>query len=181
MDRFIDALKISIPGCPSVLLKNETLRAAIRFCEETWIWQSGEDVSVGIGETNISPSIPSNSRLIGAKVLRDTVNVYRYSRSADVLTLDDSPSQETTFSVTAYLAPTRTATSLPNFLYLDWFEAIEAGAQVGVLMIPGKPWSNPSTAAVKRVTYLHHMGEAKIKSKKKNDQTELVVTRRPFV
>lgn len=182
MDRFVDKLLPYLPGCPMAVIKAEVLMTAIRFCFDTWVWDQVEENTVAADSSDIVFSLPDNSRIIGM-LIKDQFgrNVIDYTRIAETTTLDSPVTKDTTFETSIFLTPTHTAPSLPDFLYYDWFDAIESGTKVTLYMMPDKPWANPGMSQVEQTRYLNRMGEARLDVRKKNDQTPIRVTMRPFV
>jgi len=181
MDRFIDNVMPQVKGCPQALIKVELLRAAIQFCKDSWIWQQDEEKEVLEDGDTITITLETGSEIAGMQILLDGVEFIEYTRADNVVTLDDAVTSDTTFNVTSMLRPTRAATSLPDLLYNEWFEAIESKAKAELMLMPGKPWSDSQLAGINQKKYLHELGEAKIKARKVNDQTDLRVFMRPFI
>jgi hypothetical protein len=181
MDRFIDYVMPEVPGCPQPLIKQELLRVAISFCTDSWIWQLDEEHEVLDGNSTITLTIASGQAVTGCQLSIDGSGFNEYTRSAETVTLDDARTADTTFDTTVFLKPTRAATALPDILYNDWFEAIEAGAISNLMLMPKKKWFNSRGALLQKKIYLHGLGEAKIKARKTNSQTRLTVHQRIFV
>jgi len=181
MDRFTDLLLPYLPGCPTAIIKTEVLQSAIRFCEDTWIWQQDAEKTIAGGEDEISFTLPVGSKMIGVQILINGSIVNSYTKGESKVTLDDAVASSKTFQTTVYLAPTRAASDLPDLLYDTWFEAVAAGAKVPLMMMPGHPWHNQRGAMVEQTKYLHEMGRARQQARKTNDQTELSVLPRPFI
>ncbi len=181
MDRFIDYVMPQVPGCPQPLIKQELLRVAIAFCTDSWIWQLDEEHEVLDGNSTITLSVTSGAAATGCQISIDGSGFNKYTRSGATVTLDDAVTVDTTFDTTVFLKPTRAATSLPDILYNDWFDAIESGAKAALMMMPGKKWTLPEISMVNQSKYLHGLGEAKIKARRTNSQTRLLVNQRTFV
>ncbi len=181
MDRFINFVLPHAPECPRTLIKIELLRAGIAFCKDSWIWQVDAEKEVLTGNDSITLSTETGSEVTGCQLSIDGVGKNEYTRDGVTVTLDDAVTTDTTFNTTSFLKPTRAASALPGILYNDWFEAIEAGAKANLMIMPGKPWSNPQLALVNRKIYLHGLGQAKIIAKKTNSQTRLMIKQRAFV
>ncbi|HEX9972299.1 MAG TPA: hypothetical protein VGD14_09530 [bacterium] len=181
MDRFINSILPQVPGCPKPLVKNEVLRAAINFCQDSLIWQQDEDKIVDVGGSTITLAVTSGAACTGVQISLDENEIHTYKRSGLTVTLDDAVTESTTYQVTTFVKPSRSATSLPTFLYDDWFEAIESKTKAELMMMPGKEWANPALAGVNQTKYLHELGNAKSKALMVNDQTDLRVIQRSFV
>lgn len=181
MERFADLISPYLTNCPAVLIKAEVLKAAIKFCGDTWIWQQDAVKTVAAGEADISFTIPTDARMIGAQLSQDGYGINTYTKGVDKITLNDAVSQSTTFQTTVFLGPTRTASNLPDILFDTWYEAIESGTKATLMLMPDKDWTDPRTARAEQAKYLHQMGEAKREARKTNDQTELRIAPREFI
>jgi len=181
MERFTNFILPYVPGCPTPLIEAEVLRTAIQFCKDSWIWQLDEEHTVLDGNSSITLSVTSGAATTGCQISIDGTGFNEYTRSGAAVTLDDARTADTDFDTTVFLKPAMDATSLPDFLYNDWHEAITAGAKATLMLMPGKPWSNAKMGAIYNRTYLHELGKAKIQARKTNDQTRLMVKQRTFV
>ena len=181
MDRFIDYVMPSVPGCPQPLIKQELLRVAIQFCQSSWIWQLDEEHEVLEDGDTITLSVTSGAAVTGCQISIDGSGFNEYTREGVTITLDDARTADTTFDTTVFWKPPRNATSLPDLLYNDWFEGVEAGAKANLMLMPGKKWSDAKMGLVNRKIYLHNLNLAKMKARKTNDQTRLKVYQRSFV
>lgn len=76
--------------------------------------------------------------------------------------------------------PARDATSLPDLLYDDWFEGVESLAKSNLMLMPGKDWYQPQLAKINYGKYLEDVGNAKIKARKVNDQSSLMIQQRSW-
>jgi hypothetical protein len=182
MDRFKNALAPYLPGCPAPLIKQEVLDTAIRFCRKTYVWKTVEDYTAEDGDTEIllfAP--PTGAEVITISVEINSHAVSNYTYTDDTVLFDDPLSDGDTASITMYLCPARSATSLPDILYNAHFEAIRAGAMVTLMLMPEKPWSNPALAAAHQQTYLHESGQASINARKRNIQQSQSIQMRPWV
>lgn len=181
MDRFVTPIWPYLHDCPKAIIKAEVLKAAIQFCLETWIWQQDAEKEVLADADEITFTIPDDSTITGAQLSIDGKAFNEYTRSGTTITLDDAVTTDTTFQTTVFLVPTRNADALPDLLYDTWFVGIEALAKAQLKAMPNKPWSDPNGLGLEYRTYAHEMGEARIKARKTNDQTDLKVYSREFV
>lgn len=181
MDRFLNDILPQVPGCPGALVKNEVRRSAIEFCDDSWIWQDRSEYTVPADHDEITLAIPAGSAIAGVQMAVDKAGFNEYTRSGTTITLDHAGTDSTVFKVTVFLKPARDADSLPDFLYEDWFEAIESRAKYELMNMPGKKWFSPNLAVINQRKYLKHLGQAKIQARKTNDQTRLMVKQRFFV
>lgn len=180
MNRFVNHIMPQVPECPQALIKAEVLRAGIRFCKDSWIWQQDEEKTVTAGNDEITFSIPTGSALAGVQLSIDGYAVNAYTRSGLTVTLDDAVGSDTTYQTTCFLKPARDATALPNILYDDWFEGVESLAKSNLMMMPDKKWYQPQLAKINYSKYLQDLGDAKIQARKVNDQSNLMIQQRSW-
>ena len=181
MDRFTNHIMPQVPGCPKSVIKAEVLRAGIEFCTNSFIWQIDEEHEVLDGASTITLSVTSGASVTACQLSIDKQAFNEYTRSDETVTLDDARTSDVTFQTTAFLKPTRAATDLPDILYNDWSEAIESKAKAELMLMPGRKWTNPQIAMINQGKYRHGLGEAKIKARKTNNQSQLMVRQRSFV
>lgn len=65
----------------------------------------------------------------------------------DHITLAAVPDQNAILTLQVSLKPKREATGIPDVVFQTYLEEIAAGAKARLMIIPGKPWSNPQTSA----------------------------------
>lgn len=73
------------------------------------------------------------------------------------------PSENLTFAVRIAVAPTATATEVPDELVARWYDAIVSGALKELLMHPGQQYTNVNMAAVHAARYQAQVVQARIK------------------
>lgn len=182
MERFVDRLSPYLPGCPEAVIKAEVLKTAISFCRKTWIWRESSEKTISAGEADILFTPPDGSRIVGMKLIDDLGRDYtEYTWEESTATLEDAVAVDTTIDTTIYLVPTHTTASLPDLLYDDWSEAIEAGTKRTLFMMTNMSWYSPKMVSVEQAQYLHQEGEAKRRVRMKNDQTHIRISMRPFI
>lgn len=181
MDRFSAHIRPYVPGCSDPWITRAVLDSAIRFCTASRIWQQKTTHTVLVGEDTISLTLPAESALEDVKVSESWRGRADYTLSGTTITFDDVFSTQTDITVTSFLKPSRDAVDLPDILHNDWFEGVFAGAIADLMLMSGKPWSNPAMASVNQTRYLYSVGQAALKSRTQNSQAGLVVKPRRFV
>lgn len=182
MDRFVNAIRAHLPDCPSVLIKQHVLRSAIKFCTETWIWRVDETISALEGATTMTITVADGAAITGIPKMEVNEKLYEeYTISGATVTFDDALAADTDFDVTSALKPTMAATSLPDILYNDWFDGVEAGAIHTLCMLPDKPWTNLKLSQKARADFYGQAVEAKRKAGLKNDTAARRIIVRPWI
>jgi hypothetical protein len=62
------------------------------------------------------------------------------------------------------LKPTRTSTSIEDFIFEDYAETVYAGARFRLLVVPAKPYTNPELALAFQNQYIGGMNQARQRS-----------------
>lgn len=99
-----------------------------------------------------------------------------------VLTLRETPTQSITggIIVWAALKPIPTTTTVPDFIYDDWYEAILNGAMAFLLRMPNKSWTSIEGAEYYSGMYRASLGDAKAKKVTGKARVSLRVQSSPF-
>jgi len=181
MDRFLASIRPYVPGCSDPWIERAVLTTAIRFCVRSRIWQQETEHSLAAEDQAITLTVPTGSFVVAVKVSNALRCIVSYTLAGAVITFDDAVSSATDITVVAFLRPARAAEALPDILYDDWFEGVEAGAKAELMMMPGKPWTNMDMAGLNQRQYHHEAGEANIVANKKNSQDVLMVRPRRFI
>lgn len=169
-----------VAGCPDVAARAEILRTMIRFCEETRVWKAimpGMDVEAGVAEyavpcpTDAALALVEQVWVDGVEIPPATVDAVAagyenwiteegtplcYVQLApDVLTLVPKPTVDAVESlvIRGCFKPSRSAATVPDFLFERYAETIGFGAAANLLNTPGRPWFDPKSAAACMVRY----------------------------
>jgi hypothetical protein len=189
------------PGIPKIAARQEVLRAAIRFCNETRVWRAVMPAVTIVGGTaSYAIPVPTGGQVVtieSAKFNGDRIDpvsldaleagypdwqtetsaeVQRYVQlDPDNLILHPVPLSSLTggLVITASFKPTRTATTLPDLLFNEYADAIAAGALGLILAAQGKPWSNPQLAGYYSNQFGMAIGSASIQAAKSFTRTPL--------
>lgn len=198
-----------LSGCPAALARSALLRAAIQFCEDSQGYIATLDPMALVGGTHTyeveTPS--SQSRLLiikeisfgATEVLPKTMGQLAgvmpnwrtatgnapvfYSRpSSTEIRLHPAPNSDATgdVQIRAAFAPIRTADYLDDDLVNLSFEAIGAGAKWILMLMPGKPWSNPQLAEYYHSQFLAEIDKARIDAEHDFTQGSIYVQPRSF-
>ena len=181
MDRFLASIRPYVPGCSDPWIERAVLTSATRFCVRSRIWQQETEYSLAAGDQTITLTLPEDSAVVAVKVSNAFRPVVNYTLAGAIIAFNDALRGATDITVVTFLRPDREATGLPDILYDDWFEGIEAGAKAELMMMPGKPWTNMDMAGLNQRQYHHEAGEANIVANKKNSQDVLMVRPRRFI
>lgn len=180
MERFVNDILAECPGCPTIIIKRKVLQAAIRFCEKSWAWREKISVDVNKGDS-IVPITLFNDATIAGIVYVTAGGDYPFTRELDLITFDEPASEKFTLDLTLAIKPTRDVAVLEDIFVDDWYDGIEVGAKAALMVMPGKPWYNPSLSSFYITAAREYITEARIKANKKNDITSLRVVPRRFV
>lgn len=160
-----------VPGCPVLVFEHEIRRAAQVFLRASRAWTVNETprpVGAGQAEVSIAPSDPGQELVrleaawYDARPLRIiTSDQLDADRSQDWISHTGAPSdvlQEIPGAVRLYpvpieaatvglrvrlsVAPSDTATGLPDDIAARFREEMTAGALARLMLQPGKPWTN---------------------------------------
>lgn len=158
---------------PHPITEIALLRTAIEYCSKTRCWANTQTMSVASGNANVTlvPFDDANiSDIINIyytdssgvvypdpinKIQADYLNneysnkvVSGYYRSEpNTIVLAPIPIEDIVLSVDLVLIPLRTALTLPEFLYNEHWDAIEAGAKYRLCGQLNRPWGDPNTAS----------------------------------
>jgi len=181
LSSFLPFVLPEVPGCPGPLAEQRVLTACIEFCERTQYWRYESDpmpMEAGIDEYEVD--IPSGSQLVsiidpikfnGAKIYGTTKELLDKNESDDwqdnqgdtpfayynksLGVFRPVPYPETTISdaikLDLALKPLPDATTVEDFLFTEFFQAIADGALAKLFALPGKAWGDPTMSA-------HHAG-----------------------
>jgi hypothetical protein len=166
----LDEVMPAVPGVPQLLAVNAVRNSAIKFCRRSTIWRYWPDPQTIIAGVNFYDfDTPSDTEV--AEVMLLKVDGTHIDPSSE----DDLPDdwntktgppdkfmqQDTTgvyltpvpdgkiangLTMSVALAPKRSSSSLPDWIWSRYFEAIAAGAKADLMAIPEKPWTNPNAS-----------------------------------
>jgi hypothetical protein len=173
LDAFHPDVAAHLAGCPDPVMDRAILNAAIEFCQRSLAWNETQDAETitladlpyqvggapagGVVCEVVSVSVDGNAvdqknaRTLDARgdwrsetgvsegyvmVAADTIDLWRRPAAADTVSM----------IVTAAYMPTRSASSLPDFLYTQHAESIAAGALARLFILPGQPWTDAGLA-----------------------------------
>ncbi|MET3134957.1 hypothetical protein AAKU55_005260 [Oxalobacteraceae bacterium GrIS 1.11] len=175
IDIFIPHILPSVLACPDFSIRSAIIEAAIEFCGDAGAWTETLDpIHMSAGTHSYELDVPKDARALvvknvwarnGALVAKTMDDIaalmpdwqsaqgtpaYYNQQDWDELRVYPTPGDGDaggTLSVRASLAPTRGASTLPNFLVERHFQTIVAGALARLMLVPGQGWSNPQLAA----------------------------------
>lgn len=185
LDSFLPRVYLLCPGVPRELAERELLRCARAFCQKTQLLRRTLAVAAEAGEAVVT--LPAAEGLgvvqvrgveiVGLGYLEpvlesaldagpagwaDETGMPRrfFCPEPDRIRVLPTPAAPMVLRVTAVVAPTLAATSLPDRLLEDYGAAMEAGTAAALLLLPGQPWSNPEAAAAESALYHDGVGRA---------------------
>jgi len=158
-----------VPGAPNSLIERAVLRACIEFCEETKYWRYRDEGLVivsGIKEYDLSPDTDSQVETVNDPITVNGKKIYQRTKtwldqnlnnwetltgkdpkyfqveSKGLIRLVPFPDADGAMSASMILKPIPTATTVPDFLFDDYYNAIADGARFFLMEPPGKEWTN---------------------------------------
>lgn len=181
--------------CPYPIAEQALRFAAIEFCERTRCYANTQEKTVTGGAKSVLLS-PGDDALISeitlvewngkeidpiTKEIADQIKLRAatgvpegfYRSNPETLVLAPLPEASGTLNVELLLTPTRTATSIPRFLYDFHWDAIESGAKARLMESPNRPWSNAQLALFHKQQFETLVGTYSIRADKDG-------TRRPL-
>lgn len=191
-----------VPACPDFTAETNVMSAAIKFCEDTQVYQfdmdpistianvGGYDLEPPSGTTvdrifsvvyDGVPLEPVSKRLMAERVPKRTLYTgkpkYYLKDSSSTLILGPIPSDTLTGSleVCLVLKPSRTTSSLPDELFDDYYEAILRLSLYRLLSMPGKDWSNPQAAKEQYALYRAELQRAEQRARKAEGRSVPIV------
>jgi hypothetical protein len=188
---FRDEIRQDLPGCPDVAIDRGVLRACSRFCDKTLMWQyelTAIDIVDGTYEYTLTP--PANSLIVslvwvkddsskvkpkseswldqmlgkGWRTAESSTATYCYmNANKDTLRLYAIPTEDKTggLEVKVSLKPDHTATTVEDFLYNDYYDAISYGARAYLFSMKEMPWVDLENQAYYDDMFKNEIGKAK--------------------
>lgn len=174
LDQFLQEVMPDVAGCPVQIAENAIRNAAIEFAEMSRVWRAQlPDITTVALQNTYTPTPPADSRILGIhKIISNDREIALWTLpneqldrfktpdtptepqwynapTPDTLRLfpdpDDNGGQNYVLNIWAVLEPTRSATTLPDFMYDDWAEPIAHGAKARLCAMKGRSWSQPWT------------------------------------
>lgn len=166
-----------VPGCPQVLAEHELRRAAQSFFSATCAWrvtETARPVLTGVAEVTATP-LDAEQELVrvdaawydGQALHPVTADSLDAQDASDWQTQTGTPSHflqvvpgvvrlfpvpladaATGLKLRLIVAPSETATGLPDDMAVKFRDAIHVGAKARLMLYPSKPWTNPQLATV---------------------------------
>lgn len=184
LEDFLPKVLPFAPGCPEPTALEHIRNAIIEFCEETRLWRFDDTFEIG-DDPNIvcTPQGAviheiercdfNGSRLHPRSI--DWLDDHHPDWRSDTKFLTGSPSYFTqthpdTIQVVPYskgrvkvwlrLKPSEDAEQVPDFIASQHRNMIGWGALVGIMMLPGQPFSDPNRAAYYQARFDQSLGRS---------------------
>ena len=192
---------------PNATLISAYVRAARKFCRESRWFRStlvGETVadtrlySLGsdtymevVGIRAVSAQQLNGSGQPWALAASDPAGWYpgfqpsqpqRYAYIPEgQIAVDPLPDKAYTLTMTLQLQPKAGVTSLPEELFVKWDQAMQDGALMYLLNIPGQAWTNPQQAELHRRAFQAAINNAKLDEQRGYNTGTVFIRKRPFI
>lgn len=206
---FLPQVMPYVKDCPQVIVEDAIRNAAIEFCEESYIWkQDLSAISTVSGTNEYTITLPTGTSLVNIdscwfsnrflipKASDELARLFRLSdwRTAEgdpVYYLRDTPDKiivvptpqtasSDAIKIRGVLAPSRTSTTVEDFIYNEYLEVIAAGARARLYAIPGQPFSDMTLAMLNRRDFAAGISKAKIQANKGMNRASMRVEFQPM-
>jgi len=139
------------------------------------VWFGGQELEPVAPDDIVGPDI-YNSKIGNYTASTAPPKAYTQKDFSSVSFLP-IPNQTYTNSITMRVAlvPLRDSTQFDDFLYEQWGEYIACGAKARLMLNPGKPYSNPDSAAVNQARYTTALNDARQRAIRGNVRSDLSV------
>jgi hypothetical protein len=190
-----------VAGVPQFAIRAEVVRAAIKFCEATGVWQetmtpidvvaatatyaipapaSAQNIQVEelyYKEKRINPVTTEELRAWHSDWMTETGTPYMFTQTdPDRIILVPTPEAADAevggLTGRVLYKPTMTATQIPDFLFNQYGFGIAAGAIHSLCAMPNRSWSNPGIAQYFGLQFRAAMNNAKIDASKAFSKAE---------
>lgn len=182
-DDFLPLITPYLPTCPDAVIKRYLAVTAVDFFVRTHLWREDIDpiyVSPGVYEYDLDAEAyvedlisvvvdrreidHTDMRLVPAEERYDTGFPTKYwIHSDNSIRLHPIPDTPVVLKLSAVLRPSRTATSIPAWIFELWAETIVAGTVDRLASIPGKDWTDMSLAQHNRLHYEQGITAARVR------------------
>jgi len=188
VSEFLTYIHKDLHQCTEALVTERLGTILTEFCQATKIWQVDLDpLTIIPNVKDIDLCLPENTTLVEIRRLvfdgktelvaksidwldRDDINwrtksgdpTFYTNVSRNVIRVSPHPDTVQALKITGRVAvkPTRTATTVDDFLFDDWAETIAAGTKAALLSMPSKPWTSQNEAALFSMQYQTGVNEA---------------------
>ena len=188
---FYPYIRMDVPQVAAPVLADVVLLAVQTFCDETWIYTGDLAAISSVANQAAYTLVPSvGTEVVAIKTLsydgsrlqptseneldglyatsdwrvRTGTPLYFY-QTADTGMVSLFPAPEAAvvgaIRINAALRPAATATTVPDFLYTDWKDAIAAGAKFRLFMMSSSAWGDTTKAAIFSQQFQQEVNRAK--------------------
>lgn len=178
---FYPLLAPHVPGCPDVTMDTYLASTAADFFARTQIWRAAIDnivVVPNVTEYDLSgdaviervihaaigdePLEQTDIRLIAEEDRIRTGKPQKFWMVDDtIIAVWPTPTERYTVTMTAVLKPSRSAVSVPDWIYETWADALVDGTVARLVHIPNKEWTSPDLYAFHKSRYERAVHNAK--------------------
>ena len=154
IDQFQRRVSHVARGCPTAVLRDAILQAAEDFCERTWLWKDYLTLEAVEGQVEYALQPPRSADILAvAEVAVDGVRAEFTTPDRATIRFWAAPQAGLEIKALAVLKPSRTAKTLPDFLWDEWQDAIAAGARYKLLDMAGSDWFSPQLSDKYRLEF----------------------------
>jgi|AntAceMinimDraft_1070359.scaffolds.fasta_scaffold06815_5 hypothetical protein len=194
---FYSLLAPHVPGCPDVSMDTHLSAAAADFLARSQVWRDVADkvfLVPNVSTYDISADFPieriTAAAIGGSDITQvDSREIPEKNRSEvgeptkfwvvqdTMISVWPIPDKRYTMSFRAALKPSRTALSVPDWVYEVWADALVSGAIARLAAIPNKEWSDINAASMHKLMFERAITSARVRDLRGVEST---VKMRPF-
>lgn len=172
--------------CPTVTVELAVRDAAIEFFRRTHVWKETSDVvrtraGRAVYDMETPPNVmvetlyevEFNGRRTGPARpdgipgwLRGPGSPVRftYLHGTDEIEFHPAPADDGEMRMTMVLTPSSTSSGIESFYFERYRDGIVHGAKWKLMMVPGKPWTNPAMAEYHARRFSFEISEARVRA-----------------
>lgn len=149
-------------------------------CRILFVWFDDKQLTLSPRQSVNTP-LAFNS-VAGDKTTPQGTPTVAFVNASNTVTIYPTPDKSLTngLTISAATRPTRSATQLSDQLYIEWPEAIVAGAVKRVAAIPDQPFTSLTVAAQAQAVFNYYISRARVENSRGRVRGDQRVQPRPF-
>jgi len=180
-EAFLSRVMPEVAGCPEPVAIQAIKDTCIEFCTRSNALQQDLDpvtlianqseydleppagyrvsrvMKVWRGDTELTPAAPDMIRVPDAyrATAGSAAPTFYFQKTASTISFLDVPkvTERNVVTIRAAITPTRASTTIDDEILELWAEEIAHGAKYRLMLVPGKPYSNPQSSAVEKALF----------------------------
>jgi hypothetical protein len=191
-EAFLSRVLPEVTGCPEIIAIQAIRDAAIDFCERSHAYQQDLDpittrkaageydlepptgyvvariMNAWFGPNKLVPAAPDMIRVPDAyrATPGQSSPKFYFQKTAKTFSVLPVPDVQTNSALTirAALKPTRSSDSIDDEIFEEYAEIIAHGAKYRLMLMPAKPFSNESAAAIEKALFDAGVNKARLRA-----------------